>query len=45
VSTRKLIEPVGLPLNSEETVAVSDVNEIVAGARETLSVPGAKTKL
>ena len=41
VATRKVTEPVGVPLKSEETSAVREVTEIADGARDTASVPDA----
>ena len=35
-----MTEPVGVPLNSDETVAVRDFNEITVVAGDTVSVPG-----
>jgi len=47
--TRNVTEPVGVPLKAEETIAVRDVNEevneIAAGARDTVSVPDAKSNV
>jgi hypothetical protein len=45
VPTTKVTEPVGAPLNSAETVAVRDFNEITVVACDTVSVPGTNSNV
>jgi len=45
LATRKVTEPVGVPPNSEETVAVREFNEIAVVARDTVSVPGTNSNV